>query len=92
MKTIKNADQEKSIGEDRLEELSDLGEFCLFSEGRVEEDVLDKVDELDLHDVLLVQHYLTQHFEEIVDDITDQLLAKDRVVDIVQECLDELNS
>lgn len=88
MKTIQDADQKEFIGEYGFEELSYLGEFSLLPKRRVEEDILDEVDELNLHNVLLIQNDLTQHLEEVIHDVTDQLLAEDRVIDVVQKGLD----
>jgi putative NADPH-quinone reductase len=63
MQTIEDTHQEGFISKHILEELSNLGDFSLLPEGRVEEDVSNEVDKLDLHDVLLIQHYLVEHFE-----------------------------
>lgn len=88
MKTIQDADQKEFIGEHSFEELSYLGEFSLLPKRRVKEDILDKVDKLNLHYVFLIQHHLAQHLEEVIYDVTDQLLTEDWVVDVVQEGLD----
>lgn len=88
MKTIQDADQKEFIGEYGFEEFSYLGEFSLLPKRRVEEDILDEVDELNLHYVLLIQHDLAQHLEEVIYYVTYQLLAEDRVVNVVQKGLD----
>lgn len=83
MQALQYTQQEGLIGEDSLEELSHLGHFSLLAEGRVEEDVADEIDELDLHDVLLVQNHLAQHSEDILGDVVYELFAEDWVIDVV---------
>ena len=91
MQSIKNTNKEQLIREHRLEESTNTSDLSLLSEGGIEEDVPDKIDQLDLHYVLLVCYHLVEHFEQEIHYVAYQLLAEDGVVDVVQEGLDQLD-
>ena len=63
MQSIKNTNKEQLIREHRLEESTNASDLSLLPERGIEEDVPDKIDQLDLHYVLLVCYHLVEHFE-----------------------------
>lgn len=91
MESIKHTNKEELIREHRLEESTNASDLSLLPERGIEEDVPDKIDQLDLHYVLLVCYDLVEHFEQEIHYVAYQLLAEDGVVDVVQEGLDQLD-
>jgi len=54
LQTTQQTFQKNWTGKHLLEKAANSGKLCFFSERRIEKDVIDKMNELDLHDVLLV--------------------------------------
>jgi hypothetical protein len=63
MQSIKHTNKEELIREHRLEESTNTRDLSLLPERGIKEDVPDKIDQLDLHYVLLVCYDLVEHFE-----------------------------
>ena len=72
-KSLQECFEERVAGEDALEEGADLEQGGLLAEGGVEEDVLEEVEQLHLHDVLAVENHLPEHPEQASQQIVKHL-------------------
>lgn len=92
IQTVEDAHQEDFIGENCFEEVSHFLNLSFLSEGRVEEDVTNQIDKLNLHNILFVENDLMQNFEQILHYVFDQLFAKNRIINVVQQGFDKFDS
>ena len=90
LEALEDVGDEEARGEDRDQDESLVGVGVLVAEGGVEEDHFEQVEELDLHDVVLVHDRVVERAQQRLEDVLADLHRDEGVLDVLDEQLEEL--